>query len=107
MKAKKTAKKKNQSPQARRIVQTTSFQRSWNALPPEVQRSVQHKVAYLATDPRHPSLHVHRLKRAPGMWVCYVSRSYRLLYRMAHHQLVLYEVGRHRLLDRLPRGHSR
>lgn len=80
----------------RQVIHTVSFRRAFAQLPAEVQRSVQHKIAYLAVDPRHPSLHVHRFRTRPGTWICAVSRAYRLLYRWAGHKLILCDVGTHR-----------
>jgi hypothetical protein len=88
----------------RQVIYTIPFRRTFSQLPIEVQRSVQHKIAYLATDPRHPSLHVHRLRARPGTWICTVSRTYRLFYQCVGRKLILCDVGMHRATGRMYRG---
>ncbi|GHO98640.1 hypothetical protein KSF_086880 [Reticulibacter mediterranei] len=90
----------------RQIIHTQTFRRALQQLAPDVQRSVQHKIAYLAIDPRHPSLHVQRVRARPGTWMCSVSRTYRLLYHHVGHRLILQEIGRYPLLARSYRTRS-
>jgi mRNA-degrading endonuclease RelE of RelBE toxin-antitoxin system len=88
------------SRKSRQIIRNPLFLRAWRRLSPQVQKTVQQKIDFLAVNPRHPSLQIHRLKHArEPMWVCYVSWTYRLLYRWQETTLVLCDVGKHRIVD--------
>jgi mRNA-degrading endonuclease RelE of RelBE toxin-antitoxin system len=92
------------SSKGRLVRRTSLFERAWRRLPPQVQKTAQQKINILVVNSRHPSLQIHRMKRAQEpMWVCYVSWTYRLLYRWQDTTLVLCDVGRHRVVDRVRR----
>jgi mRNA interferase RelE/StbE len=85
----------------RSVRRTPAFQQNWQQLAPQQQRIVEQKIALLAANPRHPSLHVHRIKRqaADQVWECYVSTTLRLLYQQQQQTLWLLAVGKHALID--------
>src|SRR2546421_954194 len=83
------------------IVPTDRFWRNWGYLSVQARRTVATKVALLAENQCHPSLHVHRVRRSGGdTWECYVSASLRLLYQYRGGQLWLCDVGGHVVVER-------
>jgi len=48
------------------IMASESFKRAWGQLTPRVRNIVRAKIHLLVVNPGHPSLHVHRLRRARG-----------------------------------------
>ena len=83
------------------VIVTSRFLRTWENLPPRKRQVVVAKITLLTTDPRYPSLNVHRLHRAgKEIFECYVSCNTRLLYQYQEEKIVLWEVGGHAIVDR-------
>jgi mRNA-degrading endonuclease YafQ of YafQ-DinJ toxin-antitoxin module len=83
------------------IVLTNRFRRNWEYLSVQARRIVATKVALLAENQCHPSLHVHRIRRSDkNIWECYVSATLRLLYQQREGQLWLWDVGGHAVVER-------
>lgn len=77
-----------------------TFLRAWQQLPESEQKAVHTTIVRLHEHPKYPSLHVHAVKRAPGIQECYVSQSLRLLYRREQATLYLLNVGSHHIIQR-------
>lgn len=83
------------------ISTTPRFQQTFAHLSKQAQRLVDKKIALLACNPSHPSLHAHRHRRSgPQMWECYLSLNLRLLYQIQQSTLLLCEVGSHAIVER-------
>ena len=83
------------------VTVTEHFLRDWQTLSPQMQRVVKTKVGLLTSNPRHPSLKVHRLRRLGGaIWECYISNTHRLLYHQKQGQMYLHSLGKHQLIDK-------
>lgn len=81
---------------------TEAFLRAWRKLSPQLQEIIKVKVALLRVNPRHPMLRSHRIRRTDGViWECYVNYSYRMLYQYKDDRLLLFDVGRHSVVDRV------
>jgi mRNA-degrading endonuclease YafQ of YafQ-DinJ toxin-antitoxin module len=86
-----------------RVVYTEEFLQVWQHLSRQKQRIVRKKIALLVADPRHPSLKVHRLKRANSeVWECYLIDSFpqRLLFQRQGDKILLVRMGGHHVVDR-------
>ena len=81
------------------IVLETAFQRAWKKLPAAIQHLAKEKVRILENDPKFPSLQVHRYQAQEDVWICKLSRTYRLLYRPAQGRIALVNIGTHGILD--------
>ena len=85
------------------VLYTNEFLRVWWSLSTQKQRIIGQKVKLLLTNPGHPSLKVHRLKRADSeVWECYLIRRFphRLLFQRQGDKILLVQMGGHRLVDR-------
>lgn len=81
---------------------TKNFREAFDNLQPQKQRIVREKISLLATNPRHPSLNVHRVHRAKttlSIWECYIDHGMRLLYEIRKGILYLWYFGGHEIVD--------
>lgn len=78
---------------------TACFQQAYASLPQAIRRVAARKIALLATNPAHPSLSVHRVRRCAGLWECAITSRYRLLFERAGERLRLLEIGPHGVID--------
>ena len=80
-----------------RIVYTPSFVRKCDALPPDLQDEVKERIALFRKNPRHPSLHTHKLKgRLRGRWSFRVNYVVRIVFRYDDKETVaLLAIGDH------------
>jgi len=75
---------------------TRRFLISFNRLPAGIQEKVKKQLAFLAEDPRHPTLQTKPIQGAPGIYEARVDIDYRLTYeRDEDDTLVLRVVSRH------------
>ncbi len=86
-------------PRVEKILMSDRFLKQLNALSHPEQERVRSKIELLAENPSHPSLKAHQLK-VRGYWECYISDGDRMIYATQDGALVLYEVGRHEIIER-------
>ncbi len=67
----------------------------------DLQKQTLRKLELLADNPRHPSLNAHQLHGAQGKWECYITMSHRLIYEPVDEGLRLWNVGSHKIVDRV------
>jgi len=82
------------------LVRTDRFVRDYEALPAEVRKRVDRKLAYLLQNIAHPSLRVKRVRRLEGIFEGSISMSYRFLFSIAPDAYVLIRIGKHDILDK-------
>ena len=83
------------------IMVNESFRRAWEQLTPQMRNIAAGKIALLAVDRRHPSLHVHRVRRARGdIRICYLTNTMRVLFGVQGSTLRLYALGSHSVVDK-------
>lgn len=84
------------------LITTEHFEEQAEKLPETVYKQLKTKCAYLAENPRHPSLQTHEVKGTAGnyggkIFEAYVSEKYRLTweYGSARGEIVLRNVDNH------------
>lgn len=80
----------------KRVLYTEEFLQVWKSLPLQKQRIVRKKVGLLLANPGHPSLKVHRLRRADSeVWECFLIGSFphRLLFQRQGDKILLVHMG--------------
>ena len=82
-----------------KIKRTESFLKDYRRLPVEIQGQVDKQLGYLIQNPRHPSLHVKKL-RGTDKFEIRVSKGYRLTFRYADDVLELRRIGTHDILKK-------
>jgi len=84
---------------ARRVVieYTDTFRQSYRDLPETIRKKDQKQIRFLSQDPRHRSLHIHKLN---DEWEFYIDVHYRCFFHQEGDVYTLLTVGTHRLVDR-------
>jgi mRNA interferase RelE/StbE len=82
-----------------KIRRTDRFKKDYRALPEDIQRRVDEKLRFLLRDPRHPSLWVHKIRGAKGLWEFSVTTRYRALFEINGEYFVLLAAGPHRIVE--------
>lgn len=75
-----------------------SFQRDYQHLPQELQRTVDEALARLLENPRHPSLRTKKMRGAGPIWELRVTRGYRITFEIQGDLYDLRRVGTHDIL---------
>jgi len=84
-----------------KIRRTNRFKKDYQRLPSHIQGRVDEKLRFLLRDLRHPSLRVHKLRGAEGLWEFSVTMEYRVIFEIEDEYYVLLGVGPHRIVDRI------
>ncbi len=74
---------------------TERFKRAYNALPKGLKPQVKEALKRMASDLRHPSLRVKKIKGTRDIWEARVSLDCRLTFNMVKVRIVLRNVGKH------------
>lgn len=78
-----------------RVFFTPHFQRSYQKLPPAVQKAFEKQLAYLLRDRRHPSLRAKKYDEATGMWQARVTKGYRFYFQIEGDTYILHDITPH------------
>ena len=76
-----------------------SFERDYIRLPEQVQVLVEKAIRLLAENPRHPSLHIKKMKGTKDIWEGRVTRSYRFTFNWEGDVITFRRVGTHHILS--------
>ncbi len=81
---------------------TRTFDKSFTALPPNIQESALEKLALYENKARHPSLRVKKLEGTADIWEMSVTRNYRITFQREGKVVLLRNIGTHNILRRKP-----
>lgn len=79
------------------IVLTEELKKAYQSLPDAIKKKFDKQLKFLATNPRHRSLKIHRLN---GEWEFYVDIHYRCFFHRERSRFTLLTIGTHRIVDR-------
>jgi mRNA-degrading endonuclease RelE of RelBE toxin-antitoxin system len=79
------------------IIFTETLKEDYQELPKHIQRKFDKQVKFLARDPKHSSLRIHRIR---DHWEFYVDIHYRCIFQKEGNVYVLKHVGGHKIVDR-------
>lgn len=82
------------------IILTETLRDDYRQLPDDLQKKFAKQLRFLAENPRHPSLNIHRLA---DHWEFYVDIHYRCIFQQAGKVYTLKHVGKHEIVDRFSR----
>lgn len=85
-----------------RILAYERFRIAYQRLPRAIQRKVDKQLAFLAANPRYPSLQVKPIQGAQGLWEARVDVHYRMTFEMGGDLICLRVVGNHDEVLRRP-----
>jgi mRNA-degrading endonuclease RelE of RelBE toxin-antitoxin system len=77
---------------------THSFIRDYQALPKQLQQTVDKKLQLFLKNPRHPSLHIKKMQDPREIWEGRIIRGYRFTFQMEEEVCLLRRLGTHDIL---------
>lgn len=84
------------------LVLTERVRQDYKLLPPGIQKKFKKQLRFLAENPKHPSLQVHRI-RGTDYWEFYLDASYRGVFRQEGNTYYLLAAGPHKVVDEFSR----
>ncbi|MEW5830781.1 MAG: DNA helicase [Chloroflexota bacterium] len=84
------------------IILTERLRNDYKALPLAVQKKLKKQIRFLAENPKHPSLQIHRIQ-GTSYWEFYIDRSYRCIFRQGGDSYYLLAAGPHKIIDEFAR----
>jgi mRNA-degrading endonuclease RelE of RelBE toxin-antitoxin system len=81
-----------------KLVVTHSFIRDYQALPEQLQKVVDSKLALLISNPRHPSLRLKKMQDPRNIWEGRITKGYRLTFQWQEDSFILRRLGTHDIL---------
>ncbi len=84
------------------IILTHRLKDDFKSLLPAIQKKLKKQIKFLAENPKHPSLQIHRIVGTP-YWEFYVDRSYRCIFRQEGNAYYLLGVGPHNVINEFAR----
>lgn len=79
------------------IILTEPFESDFRKLSQAEQKQSRKTLLFLADNPKHPSLQVHRFKGTPFL-EAYVNKDIRIIFEQNSDTLVLHAIGHHDIL---------
>jgi mRNA-degrading endonuclease RelE of RelBE toxin-antitoxin system len=80
-----------------KIILTETRREDYRRLPESIQRKFDKQPRFLAQNPKHPSLQIHRLSEH---WEFYVDIHYRCIFQQKDNIYILKHVGGHKIVER-------
>jgi mRNA-degrading endonuclease RelE of RelBE toxin-antitoxin system len=77
------------------FIETSHFKKAYKSLPEEVKMRTREALRRLATDIKHPSLHVKRIKGTKDIWEARISLDYRMTFQVIKDYFILRNIGHH------------
>ncbi|OGX36298.1 MAG: hypothetical protein A3D87_07105 [Omnitrophica WOR_2 bacterium RIFCSPHIGHO2_02_FULL_50_17] len=77
------------------FLETPRFKRAYKSLPEEAKERVKTSLRMLAVNPKHPSLHVKKIKGARDIWEARAGLDYRVTFQIVRDYFILRNVGHH------------
>ncbi len=77
---------------------THSFIRDYQALPEQLQKVVDGKLALLISNPRHPSLCLKKMQDPRQIWEGRITKGYRFTFQLEGDSCILRRLGTHDIL---------
>lgn len=89
------------------VVVTHEYHQAYRQLPTKLQKIVDARIELLHSNLAHPSLRIHRHRKArdKNVWICYINKAIRLLFQIKNGSIYLWNVGTHRIEDRINVAH--
>jgi len=84
------------------IVLTERLREDFRALPTEIQKKLKKQIKFLAENPKHRSLQIHRVE-GTRYWEFYINVAYRCVFRQEGNVYYLLAVGPHKVINEYSR----
>lgn len=73
------------------------FKKAYQKLPDKIKKKVKKQLGFLKSNPKHPSLKIHRLN---DEWEFYIDIHYRCIFQMESGKYIFLTVSTHKIVDR-------
>jgi len=83
-----------------KLYPTEKFKRQYQKLPLPIQELAKKQLAFLLTNPQHPSLNTKKMQDPRNIWECRVTHSYRFTFQIAEDFYILRTIGTHDTLKK-------
>ena len=77
------------------FVRTQRFKSAYRHLDRTTAAKAEKALALLASNPRHPSLHLKRIRSTPDLWEVRVDRGHRMTLHIEGDCYVMRNIGKH------------
>ncbi|MBI3601601.1 MAG: hypothetical protein HY209_01720 [Candidatus Omnitrophica bacterium] len=84
---------------AKELIFTDRFKKNFKNLPSAIQKRFDKKLELFLTNPRHPSLNIHRYLGFDDVWEAYISRQYRFTFSVTKESIIFRNIGPHNIID--------
>jgi len=81
------------------IILTDPFKEDFFKLSDKERKQARRALRFLAENPKHPSLQVHKIRGTP-FWEAYVNKDIRIVYQAEKDVLMLLAIGHHDILKK-------
>lgn len=85
-----------------KLERTATFKKRYGKKNQKQREKVKKTLSLLATNPRHPSLHTHKVQGTLGIFECYIDDSYRVTFEYGQNCIVLRNTCEHNAVLRTP-----
>ena len=79
------------------IILTDPFNSDFRKLSPAERKQARKTLHFIAANPKHNSLKIHRIKGS-GFWEVYVNKDIRIIFEQNSDTLILHAIGHHDIL---------
>jgi mRNA-degrading endonuclease RelE of RelBE toxin-antitoxin system len=77
---------------------TKKFKKEYKALPEEIQKNFDKKLANFLTDPTYPSLRLKRIQGTKNIWEGSITMKYRSTFEIINDEVIFRMIGTHDIL---------
>ena len=82
------------------IYRTARFKKDYQKLPEEIKKAAKQQLAFLLSNPDHPSLNMKKMQDPRNIWEARVTESYRFTFQIEKDSYILRKIGTHDILKK-------
>ncbi|MBU1486961.1 hypothetical protein KKH56_02775 [bacterium] len=82
----------------RELIFTEKVKEDYKNLPAHIKKKFKKQIRFLSSNPKHPSLKIHRIEGHKNRWEFYIDDTYRGTFSIQGGIFVLRRAGTHKIL---------
>jgi mRNA-degrading endonuclease RelE of RelBE toxin-antitoxin system len=83
-----------------KIYRIERFKKDYQKLPLEIRKAAKKQLAFLFSNPDHPSLKIKKMQDPRNIWEARVTESYRFTFQIEEDKYILRKIGTHDILKK-------
>ena len=83
-----------------KFYRTECFKKDYQKLPAEIKKAARKQLAFLLSNPDHPSLNIKKMQDPRNIWEGRVTGSYRFTFQIEKDAYILRKIGTHDTLKK-------